>query len=152
MTEPSLQRLAPLHLEEVHAIEQAGQEFPWSRAHLAEALNDPQVAVWGAYEEDELLGFAILARQPFDAELQAVTVAPEARRRGIAKALMNALLNQARAWGSERWLLEVRVGNRAAITLYRRFGFSEDSRRQGYYPAASAHLPREDALLMSRPV
>jgi ribosomal-protein-alanine N-acetyltransferase len=39
--------------------------------------------------------------------------------------------------------LEVRAGNLAALTLYRRFGFVEVGRRKGYY-----RDPAEDAVLM----
>jgi ribosomal-protein-alanine N-acetyltransferase len=78
-------------------------------------------------------------------------VAPAMRRRGLAAALLKAVLEQCRHWGSERVLLEVRAGNAPAIGLYRRAGFREDGRRRGYYPPLQdpADTGREDAVLMS---
>ena len=44
----------------------------------------------------------------------------------------------------KRFLLEVRQGNKAAISLYKKLGFKEDGIRPNFYDA-----PKEDALLMS---
>ncbi|GGX97801.1 ribosomal-protein-alanine acetyltransferase [Litchfieldella qijiaojingensis] len=156
MTEPILCRLGAAHLASLIELEQAGQPHPWSPAQLAAVLTDPQASAWGALEvkQQSLLGFAVLYRLPFDAELQAITVAPWVRRQGIARALLIRLCEEAEAWGSERLLLEVRASNAAAIALYRQLAFEVDGRRRGYYPASAERAghagTREDALLMSR--
>ncbi|WP_340146655.1 GNAT family N-acetyltransferase [Halomonas sp. PA16-9] len=62
-----------------------------------------------------MLGYAIVARLPFEAELQAIGVHPEQRRSGAGRALMEVVLSTARGWLSERLLLEVRVSNLSAI-------------------------------------
>ena len=149
--------LTPAWQEAVVAVEQAGQPNPWSERQLAAALAAEDHAVFGVVDASArpgapgaLLGFAVLARLPFEAEVQAITVAPAARRQGVARALLEALIATATAWGSERVLLEVRAGNAPALALYRGLGFSEEGRRRGYYPATSASAPREDALLMGR--
>ena len=45
------------------------------------------------------------------------------------------------------WLLtlEVRPSNKAAVALYRKYGFIEEGRRRNYY-----QKPKEDALIMTR--
>ncbi|RAR63646.1 MULTISPECIES: ribosomal protein S18-alanine N-acetyltransferase [Halomonadaceae] len=152
--EPQVMVLTPDWHEAVVAVEQAGQPHPWSARQLAEALaaKDHQVVgvVGSRGNGDELLGFAVLACLPFEAELQAITVAPAARRQGVAKALLERLIATATDWGSERLLLEVRASNAQALGLYRGLGFIEEGRRRGYYPAAEASSLREDALLMGR--
>ncbi|MFC3284314.1 GNAT family N-acetyltransferase [Litchfieldella rifensis] len=150
MSDIALQRLDVGWKTALAAVELAGQPHPWTPAQLAEALADPHIRVWGALDRQaRLLGFAVLQRLPFDAELQAITVALPARRRGIASTLLARGGDDAAEWGSERLLLEVRAGNTAAIALYRQCGFEEDGRRRGYYPPARAGGEREDALLMS---
>lgn len=129
-------------------LERVSQPYPLSAARLKAALTDDADVVLGLEEQGGLIGHAILSRQPFDAELQALLVAPHQRRRGLALALMEAVIAQARAWKSERLLLEVRAANAPAIALYRRMGFAEDGRRRGYYPSLDG-AGREDALLMS---
>nr|WP_192037343.1 ribosomal protein S18-alanine N-acetyltransferase [Halomonas sp. YLGW01] len=141
--------LTPAWQGAVVAVEQAGQSNPWSERQLAEALVAEDHEVVGLLDEGgALIGYAVLARLPFEAELQAITVAPAARRRGVARALLEALISTATTWGSERLLLEVRASNAPALALYRGLGFIEEGRRRGYYPSSEASGPREDALLM----
>ncbi|WP_245696321.1 ribosomal protein S18-alanine N-acetyltransferase [Onishia taeanensis] len=151
--------LTPDWHEAVMSVERAGQPHPWTARQLAEALAAEDHEVVGVVPRDRggdkgngdaLLGFAVLARLPFEAELQAITVAPAARRQGVARALLERLIATATAWGSERLLLEVRASNAPALGLYRQLGFIEEGRRRGYYPAAASSSPREDALLMGR--
>ncbi|MDR5906289.1 GNAT family N-acetyltransferase [Franzmannia qiaohouensis] len=156
MSDPWLRTLDADWLEAVERIEALGQPAPWSRVQLMGALTDPRGSVWGVGmgepAREGLCGFAVLARQPFDAELQTITVVPGGRRRGLAGRLVMALIDQARGWGSERLLLEVRASNQAALALYRRSGFRDDGVRRGYYPPLGGCGAREDAVLMSFPL
>ncbi|MCE8022573.1 MULTISPECIES: ribosomal protein S18-alanine N-acetyltransferase [Halomonadaceae] len=151
MTEGEVRCLSLGDLERLAALERQ-QPRHWSAGQLQAALEDRDCCVLGIEVESALIGHAVVARLPFEAELQAMLVAPAMRRRGLAAALLEAVVEQCRRWGSERLLLEVRAGNVAAIALYRRAGFSEDGRRRGYYPPLdeAADAAREDALLMSR--
>ena len=67
-----------------------------------------------------------------------------ARRRGIGNALMSAAFDIGKRQGALTAILEVRAGNVAAQSLYRRFGFAVVGRRRQYY-----REPAEDALLMN---
>lgn len=173
---PVLVRLTEADLPSVAALEEAGGwPMGGSEAQLAAALADPATAVYGLMVGegqaggDELVAYAAVARLPFEAELQAILVDEARRGQGLARKLLNVVVDQARDWGSERLLLEVRAGNAPAIALYRAAGFTDDGVRRGYYPprpaAQPASLPgqettpprqagavgaaREDALLMS---
>ncbi|MDN3557659.1 GNAT family N-acetyltransferase [Halomonas maura] len=150
MPERRLRRLTGADLAALVALERAGQARPWPTARLEAALASAEHAVLGL-EAGGLIGHAVVARQPFDAELEAILVAPAHRGGGLAAQLLCGVIAQARGWGSERLLLEVRASNAPAIALYRRAGLVEDGRRHGYYPPL-AGTRREDALLMSRPL
>ncbi|MFN2410775.1 MAG: ribosomal protein S18-alanine N-acetyltransferase [Halomonas sp.] len=123
-----------------------------SAALLSEALGSDKACVLGDWQENQLIGYALLARLPFDAELQAIGVRPEQRGQGVGDQLLKAVLAVAARWKSERVLLEVRESNAAAIRLYKSAGFQQDGYRRDYYPAAEGAAGRESALLMSRPV
>lgn len=69
-------------------------------------------------------------------------VAPDFRRKGLARKLFTALLARARETNSEQVFLEVRESNQAARALYARLGFEESGRRKLYYAN-----PHEDAIL-----
>ncbi|WP_245184557.1 ribosomal protein S18-alanine N-acetyltransferase [Halomonas salinarum] len=145
--------LTPDWHDAVVSVEEAGQPHPWSVDQLAKALEADDHEVVGMQRPDgeagSLVGFAVLARLPFEAELQAITVAASARRQGVARALLERLIATASHWGSERLLLEVRESNAPALALYRGLGFVAEGRRRGYYPALAVSAPREDALLMA---
>lgn len=147
----ALRRLEPGDLAPLIALERAGQPHPWRETSLAAALEDPGYEVWGLVDEARaLLGYAALSRLPFDAELQAITVAPGARRRGVARTLLKRLFERAADWGSERLLLEVRDSNVPARSLYEALGFRVDGFRRDYYPMPGGGS--EAAVLMSRAV
>lgn len=120
-----------------------------SRQQLEDALADDQAWVMGYWQDAVLVGYALVAKLPFDAELQAIGVKPECQGQGIGQRLLHEVIAVATQWQAERLLLEVRAGNQRAVALYQQAGFHEEGRRKGYYPAAKGATGREDALLMS---
>lgn len=147
---PVLTSLDEAALESLTALEAAhGWATAGSASQLAATLRSSTIWVVGQVVDDVVVGYAALERQPFEADLQAILVDARWRGRGVARRLLAEVVEQARAWGSERLLLEVRAGNASAIALYRAAGFAEDGVRRGYYPPRQAGAVREDALLMS---
>jgi GNAT superfamily N-acetyltransferase len=87
-------------------------------------LGDPDVRVWGAFEGNALIGFAVVMELP-DAIHGTVTgmmddlfVAPAWRKRGVAQAILAAIVEHAKAkgWAHVRWLAH--EGDAAAVALY----------------------------------
>lgn len=137
--------MAAAHLPAVVALEQiCFPSDPWSESVYRAALDNPAVGILLARGEDgALLGYAVLSTVLDEGNLDNIAVAPEARRNGIADALLSALT----AFGREhlaRLMLEVRASNAPAIALYEKHGFAAVGRRKHYYDA-----PREDAILMT---
>jgi ribosomal protein S18 acetylase RimI-like enzyme len=81
---------------------------------------------------------ALVAVGADDAYLSRIAVAPAARGRGLGAALLEAFLDDARAAGARRAVLEVSPAHVAARALYRRFGFAGD----GVHEAADPHSAR----------
>jgi ribosomal-protein-alanine N-acetyltransferase len=79
-------------------------------------------------------------------EILTVGVAPDARRRGVARALIAAALPVARELGAEAAFLEVAVDNDGAIALYEGLGFARAGLRKSYYDRGAAGVM--DALVM----
>ena len=71
------------------------------------------------------------------------------RGRGLARALLNLHLRRLAGLGARAVFLEVDEGNEPARRLYRRAGFREVGRREGYYqqgrgqPATALVLRRD---------
>ncbi len=88
-------------------------------------------------------GFILLQGLPSAFEILTLAVRPEARRGGLASALLKTAFQLAD--GVPIWL-EVAADNQPALALYRGCGFVETGRRKAYYKRAGQK--RVDALLM----
>jgi [ribosomal protein S18]-alanine N-acetyltransferase len=93
-----------------------------------------------ALAEERVAGF-LAFRQVAEGECEILNlaVAPEARRRGLATALIEELI----AERPGTLFLEVRSSNAAARNLYAHLGFAEVGLRPGYYSS-----PPEDGIVM----
>jgi ribosomal protein S18 acetylase RimI-like enzyme len=106
--------------------EESEKPVETSKRRLAESTGNK---FWGAFLDDALVGIVGLDREQriknhHKATLVGMYVAPEAGRRGVGQALVDALLAQARADGIELLLLTVTHGNATARELYARCGFA----------------------------
>ncbi|MEO7548246.1 MAG: GNAT family N-acetyltransferase [Ramlibacter sp.] len=97
-------------------------------ADTEKRLASATATLWGAFDDDELCGAVGMDRETriksrHKASLVAMYVAPEHARRGAGRALVDALVREARAENLELLVLTVTEGNRSAIALYERAGF-----------------------------
>lgn len=77
--------------------------------------------------------FALIWRVADELHLINIATHPAERRRGIAHALLGALIADALRSDARLVLLEVRRSNHAAIGLYRKHGFCAIGLRRAYY-------------------
>ena len=134
------------HVPQIAALEAASFSAPWDEASIHAELDNP-LALWLAAEDAEqrVLGYVGSQSCFEDADILNVCVAPEARRRGIAEALMLELERRLRPKGVEKITLEVRASNVPAIALYSKIGYVKVGTRRNYY-----EKPREDALILQK--
>ena len=137
--------MSSAHVARIAALEAANFSLPWDEAAIRGELENP-LSLWlAAQEGEEVLGYVGSQSCFEDTDILNVCVAPEARRRGIARALMTELERQLRPRGAQRITLEVRASNEPAIALYRKLGYEQAGLRKGYY-----EKPREDALILQK--
>ncbi|HXV05261.1 MAG TPA: ribosomal protein S18-alanine N-acetyltransferase [Solirubrobacterales bacterium] len=138
---PRVRRLAYGDLPAVLSIERRSFPSPWSLAMFVLELSKPSGICLAAKDGEELLGYLVCSRYDRVWHLMNVAVAPERRRRGVARQLISRLLEEA---GRELpFTLEVRVSNHAAISMYEGLGFRSAGVRPRYYQDNG-----EDALIM----
>ncbi|HEU5064983.1 MAG TPA: ribosomal protein S18-alanine N-acetyltransferase, partial [Gaiellaceae bacterium] len=132
-------------LAAIEEIERTSYPTPWSRSMFAGELAKPSSICLGAVDADkeELVGYLIISRYVDAWHVMNIAVAPEYRRRGIARSLMERLFEVTARDARRGYTLEVRVSNEAAIRLYEELGFKARGVRRGYYTDN-----REDALIM----
>jgi len=105
----------------------------WTRSQCAGILPMPGVELVLARDaEGDLAGFSLFRTVADEAELLLLAVAPDQRRRGIGRMLLDHFMDRARDSGVSRVHLEVREGNPAVI-MYRQAGFNFAGRRPKYY-------------------
>lgn len=130
------------HLNAVAALETVCFPTPWTREALAEELPNPQAHFLVAEADGAVAGYIGVQEICGEGYVTNVAVLPQYRRRGIGERLLREAACGAKARGCDFLSLEVRVGNEAAIRLYRRIGFSLQGRRKDFY-----RDPTEDALI-----
>lgn len=130
-------------VERVCDIENQCFTKPWSEDSFLHAIlrEDTQYVVGEV--EGKIIGYCGIWCSFEDGDLCNMAVDPEYRGRGYAEGLLQYSLEQCRAKGVHRIVLEVRQSNAAAIGLYTKIGFQMIGKRKGYYSQ-----PKEDAVLM----
>jgi [ribosomal protein S18]-alanine N-acetyltransferase len=137
----AVRRLTYSDLPAVLSVERRSFPTPWSLAMFVLELSKPSGICLAASVDDELVGYLVCSRYDQAWHLMNVAVAPERRRAGVAGRLIGHLIEEA---GRELpFTLEVRVSNRAAITMYEQLGFRSAGVRPRYYQDNG-----EDALIM----
>jgi ribosomal-protein-alanine N-acetyltransferase len=123
-------------------IAQRSLPQPWSEAVWREELSSP-FSLYLILEEGGAISGHIGAKTIGDeVHIMTLAVRPERRRRGFARILVEAVLNDSASAGARHAYLEVRPSNWPARALYTSLGFVETGIRPVYYGD-------EDALLMT---
>ncbi len=131
-------------LDGVMCIEKAAFQTPWQRSSFENELLMNNLACYLVCEiEGVIAGYIGCWHVVDEGHITNVAVHPAFRRRGIAKALIEALIDFAHTRQIEALTLEVRISNFEAIKLYEGFGFISHGIRPKYYQDT-----QEDALIM----
>jgi ribosomal-protein-alanine N-acetyltransferase len=132
------------HVRSVLRIEEQVYPRPWSMSlFLSELALRTTRAYFVARVGREVVGYAGLMMTAEDGHVTTIAVDPKWHRHRIGTRLLLGLAREAIARGAENLTLEVRLSNKGAQELYRRFGFSPVGVRKGYYQETN-----EDALVM----
>ncbi len=131
-------------LVEVLAIERGCYPHPWSARQFLDELENGAAEILVCEIEQQICGYICFWLIAGEMQILNIATAPQLRRSGVAAALLDQAFSRGQHAGLTAAWLEVRVGNGAAIELYRRNGFTASGIRKKYYRDG------EDALLMVR--
>jgi len=134
-------------LDAVMEIERRSFPQPWSPGLFLHELKVPFSRTTVARQQNgssDILGYVCRWHVGDEVHILNLAVHPEQRRSGIARLLVEQVVNEADARGAQMITLEVRRGNEPAIALYQSFGFRETGVRRNYYARG------EDAIVMTR--
>jgi ribosomal-protein-alanine N-acetyltransferase len=142
-----VRRMTADDVERVVAIEKDGFKHPWSADLLRRELHHEWSTSLVATElrggVERVLAFIVFWLVHDEVHVLNVAVAGDARRRGLARWLMDEAAERGRRAGAKLATLEVRRSNAAALSLYRALGYREVGVRPNYYVDEG-----EDAIVM----
>ena len=156
----AFRRMREGDLARVMEIERSAFAHPWSeelvRRELSHEFSTVLLATadgepadlgggTGAVPGEAILGFVVAWLVHDELHVLNVAVAPEARRHGVARALLDEAEGRGRAQGARVAMLEVRRSNAPAVGLYRARGYRDVAVRPHYYAEDG-----EDALVMDK--
>jgi len=125
-------------LERLYEIEkECFVEEAFTKKQIALLLTDYNSISLTARENGEIVGFIIGMIYPdekaVNGHILTIDVSLSHRRRGIGQMLLQEMESIFTQKGVQACLLEVRVGNVAAIGLYHKLGYEEIGRLENYY-------------------
>lgn len=145
-------------LDQLMAVMEAGFEPHWREAWTRQQVEN-SLAMPHSYAilidnegncppaDSTAAGFILARRAPGEEELLLIAVHPEARGKGLGRALIERFVESASASGAEQVFLEMRANN-PAESLYRACGFAPIGRRKDYYRTLSGETL--DAITFAR--
>ncbi|ETN91649.1 ribosomal-protein-alanine N-acetyltransferase [Gammaproteobacteria bacterium MOLA455] len=134
-------------IAQVTAIEVEVTADPWNSKQFQQSLEDHHCLVICRQDADSMvpIGYMVVATVVDQAEILNIAIDPTYQGQSLGSHLLNHGL-QSLPTIIEEVLLDVRVSNFSAISLYFNYGFIEVGRRRDYY---RTEFGREDAILMT---
>jgi [ribosomal protein S18]-alanine N-acetyltransferase len=140
-----VRRMTPKDVPAVHEIDTLSFTLPWpERSFRFELAENPVARGWVTEIDGRIAAMLMLWFIVDEAHIATIATHPDFRRQGIGEQILLHALRDVRKEGARRAFLEVRVGNIAAQTMYKKYGFIVDGIRPKYYRDNN-----EDAFLMS---
>jgi ribosomal-protein-alanine N-acetyltransferase len=129
----SIEPMRRADLDAVSRIDKLCFPTPWLTSAYITELSNRSACYLVARQGQEVVGYAGQWVIMDEAHITTLAVDPAARGRKIGERLLLALMEEAILQGASHSTLEVREGNRAAQSLYRKYGFREAALRKSYY-------------------
>ena len=136
-------------VDSLRALHAAAFDQPWPAGEIERLMR-----ILGGFavlaEEEAPQGFVLIRTVADEAEILTLAVAPEFRRRGIGRGLVEAAAQEASRRGARSFFLEVAEDNLTALALYESADFQAVGLRRAYYARPDA--PPADAMVLRRPL
>ena len=145
-----IRKMTMADIQEVSKLDRNSFTLPWPESSFAFEIEKNLVSrcwvavVTGSEEKPIIAGMMVAWMIVDEVHIATFAVCPEFRNHKIAQRLLAHTLIDAFHSGAAKSFLEVRRGNIAARSLYKKFGYEEIGLRKQYY--SDNH---EDAIMMN---
>jgi [ribosomal protein S18]-alanine N-acetyltransferase len=137
---PAYADARPSDAAAIAAIHGVSFQRGWGEDEIFRLLIEKNIIAHRAMNGRKLIGFILSRRAANEAEILSVAIAPSWRGRKLARPLLDLHLRSLAGLGTRAVFLEVSERNAPATRLYRRAGFREVGKRQGYYDGGATAL------------
>ena len=130
-------------LNKIYNLELESYDYPWTKEILRDCILYKYDS-FSVFFNENLVGYVIAKITYPETHILNLTVEKNFRKKGIGKSLIELIISEARLRNSENIILEVRVGNIEAQSLYKKLNFQIIGIRKEYYESENG---REDAYV-----
>jgi [ribosomal protein S18]-alanine N-acetyltransferase len=130
-------------LSAIHELEETCFKDPFPSYFISQLADANPSTFLVAEDSGRVIGYAVVDNWTDHQHLVSIAVKPDQRRKGVAQALLDHLIQRLRE-GPLR--LELRKSNKAALALYQRNGFTHTGTASSYYTDG------EDAIQMEKQI
>lgn len=116
-----------------------------SKTSMLSDLNDQNFSYFVIKLNDDIIGYVATSHVIDTMDILSIVVSKTHQQKGIATKLLYYIFDFAKNLNINKILLEVRISNTKAISLYEKCGFKKISLRKNYYQS-----PTEDAIIMEK--
>ena len=131
-------------LNKIYDLELESYSFPWTKEILRDCILYKYDSFVVFFNEN-LVGYVIAKITYPETHILNLTVKKSFRKKGIGRSLIELIISEARLRNSENIILEVRVDNIQAQSLYKKLNFEIIGTRKDYYESENG---REDAYVL----
>jgi len=139
-TAPRLSEARPSDAAAIAAVHGSSFQRGWGEDEVHRLLIAGNVVAHRVVIGRAIVGFILSRLAAGEAEILSIAIASAWRRRALTRPLLDLHLRRLAGLGVRSVFLEVDEHNAPACRLYRRAGFHEVGRRQGYYQSGAAAL------------
>jgi ribosomal-protein-alanine N-acetyltransferase len=145
MSELTINRLVPEDAQACATLQESVAASGWDAVSFPAMLEADRILGGKAVLDGELKACVLGQMAADELEILTLVVDEGNRRKGIARDLLDWLVEEAKEEYLSTIFLEVRASNKPARKLYKSFGFQEVGKRRNYYIK-----PKEDGLILKR--
>ena len=116
-----------------------------SKTSMLSDLNDQNFSYFVIKLNDDIIGYIATSHVIDTMDILSIVVSKSHQQKGIATKLLYYIFDFAKNLNINKILLEVRISNTKAISLYEKCGFKKISHRKNYYQSTT-----EDAIIMEK--
>ena len=134
LSDRRVQDLLATHLAGMHANSPPGTNYALNLS----GLKSPDVSVWTAWNDEELMGIGALKQlSPASGEIKSMRTDSQHLRKGVGLSILNHIIAEAQRRGYQRLSLETGSGEafEPALNMYRNSGFKNGEVFGGYTPS-----------------